>query len=437
MATSTLPDTWPEGYFDQTGQWVSTPGVRHWPGPWAVNPGPDGIARTEDDTVIVGQFTGDKEIYFSMTDYDLNDQEVPYAASGSGDQGFPLNIQMDIHAIGYGRSFAEYFIFFPMKIVYHGSDTLKGVYLGFYLDVDAPEYNASASINHREDWMAFIRSEYEPSVGADVDYNMAFIYDQESGGIGPYTGTGPVAYTAIKLLETPYATENIDLDGNGAPDIYSGEQLGITDWHWFRFENRPGAIRSQYREWEQYKLMSGGSKVTLWDESAKKWGDFKVSQGSLFMADTLSDGRIIELESVHLTPDAWFHADPSGRLNPHLDDFTIIGQTVVDLDAVFIMSCGPFTLTPGDSTTFSFALIMGESLDDLKLNARTAQTMYDLNYLGADPPAPPTVTVVPGDQRVTLYWGSESEESVDILSHYEDFEGYKIYRTSVHPSNNQ
>jgi len=155
------------------------------------------------------------------------------------------------------------------------------------------------------------------------------------------------------------------------------------------------------------------------------------------MNDTLSDGRIMRLESVHLTPDAWFHANAAGQLNTHFDDYDIIGKTVFDLDAVFIMSCGPFTLIPGDSTTFSFALIMGDNLNDLKLNARTAQTMYDLNYLGAEAPVPPTVTAVPGDGRATLYWDAISEESVDILTGYKDFEGYKIYRTSVHPSNNK
>jgi hypothetical protein len=438
MATSTIPDTWPEGYYDTTGAWHGTPGERHWPGPWAVNPGPDGIARTADDSVMVGQFTGDKEIFFSMNDFDLNDQGLQYAAAGGGNQGYPLDIQMDIHGIGYGRSFAEDFIFFPMKIQYHGQDTLKGVYLGFYLDVDAPEYNASGTINHREDWMAFIRSMYEPTIGSTVNYNMAFIYDQQSGGIGPYTaGPGPIAYTSVKLLETPKATENIDLDGDGITDITAGSQLGITDWHWFRWENRPGVIETKWREWEQYKLMSGGSKATLWDQATQTWGDFKVSQGKYFTADTMSDGRISQLESIHLAPDAWFHADAAGKLNPHFDDFSAFGVTLFDVDCVFIMSSGPFTLAPGASTTFSFALIMGDNLNDLKLNARTAQTMYDLNYLGADPPSPPTVTAVPGDGRVTLYWTDASESSKDILTRYKDFEGYKIYRTTQQPTNNQ
>ncbi|MFQ6676165.1 MAG: hypothetical protein ACE5LH_07445, partial [Fidelibacterota bacterium] len=421
LATSTDPQTWPE-----TG----------WPGSWAVDAGPDGIARTEDDSVLTGQFTGDKEVFFVMNDFDLNDKGLKYAeADDQTTQGHSLGIEMLIQAIGYGRSFAEDFIFFPMKIIYTGKDTLKGVYLGFHFDVDAPQFNEGGTINHRRDWMAVVREEYDPTLDTTYRYNMGYIYDQESE---PYGGPGPIAYTAIKLLETPLATENIDLDGDGEIDIETGEQLGITDWHWFRWENRPGVIKSEWQEWEQYKLMSGGSRATLWDHQKGRWGEFKVSQGELFMKDTLSDGRVFELTSQHIAPDAWFHSDENGVLNPHFDDYTIMErENWTDLDAVFIMSSGPFTLSPGDSTTFSFALIMGDDLEDLKLNARAAQIMYNLNYLGANPPAAPRVTAVPGDGEVTLYWDDGAEFSRDVLTRYADFEGYKIYRTTVHPANNQ
>lgn len=421
MATSTSEETWPE-----TG----------WPGGWAVDPGPDGIARTPDDVTLTGEFTGDKELFFVMNDFDLDDRGLKYAERDDDlTQGYSLDIQMNIQAIGYGRSFAEDLIFFPMKIIYTGQDTLKGVYLGFYIDVDAPEYNEGGTINHREDWMASLRNEVDPILDTTYRYNMGYIYDQESE---PYGGAGPIAYTSIKLLETPLATEDIDLDGDGVYDIHEGEQLGITDWHWFRWETRPGLIKSEWQEWEQYKLLSGGSKATLWDTKTQRWGDFKVSQGQLFSADTMWDGRVYELTSLHTAEDAWFHPDETGKLNPHFDDFTIMEREEwTDLDCVFIMSCGPFTLSPGDSTTFSFALIMGDNLEDLKLNARAAQIMYNLNYLGADPPKAPTVTAVAGDEEVTLYWDHVAESSVDVLSRYEDFEGYKIYKTTTHPANDQ
>src|SRR3989304_4620579 len=44
-------------------------------------------------------------------------------------------------------------------------------------------------------------------------------------------------------------------------------------------------------------------------------------------------------------------------------------------------------------------------------------------------PPKPNVTVVPGEDRVTLYWDNASENSIDPLTGFNDFEGYKIYRS--------
>ena len=84
------------------------------------------------------------------------------------------------------------------------------------------------------------------------------------------------------------------------------------------------------------------------------------------------------------------------------------------------MSSGPFDLAAGDTTTFSFAIVMGDDTSDVRFNARTAQFMYELNYLGADPPKPPTVCAVAGDGQVTLYWDRAAEESIDIMTGYRE-----------------
>ncbi|MFQ6091702.1 MAG: hypothetical protein ACE5OR_03295, partial [bacterium] len=48
------------------------------------------------------------------------------------------------------------------------------------------------------------------------------------------------------------------------------------------------------------------------------------------------------------------------------------------------------------------------------------------------PPAPdkPTLTAVPGDGKVTLYWDRKAEYSFDPVLKVHDFEGYKIYRAT-------
>jgi hypothetical protein len=417
MATSTLPHTWPEGFFDGSGSWISTPGERHWPGPWAVDPGVDGIARTEDDSILVGQFTGDQELFFSITDFDLDARGIPYCSNPRGNSaGYPIYVQVDIHAIGYGRSYAEDCIFFSMRIVYRGTDTLQGVYLGIWLISDAPTFSEHGFVGDaNDDWVGFIRTDDEDG----IDYNMAFIYDPS------------YAYTATKLLDTPISSHDIDLDGDEVIDVREGDPLGITDWHYVDGSlDWPGYVTVEHHHWEQYKIISGGSKATLWDASDSTWGDFVVSKGEVIEADTLSDGTPIRLLPQHHA--TFFHGD----LSSHIDEPPSITEDPAGGNYDFLMSSGPFTLRPGDTTGYTFALIMGEDLRDLKLNARTAQTMYNKNYLGADAPLPPAVTAVPGDRRVTLYWDDAAEHSTDLATEYKDFEGYKIYRTTRHPTNN-
>ncbi|MFQ6093743.1 MAG: hypothetical protein ACE5OR_13900, partial [bacterium] len=179
--------------------------------------------------------------------------------------------------------------------------------------------------------------------------------------------------------------------------------LGLTDWHWFEWENRPGVVVEDRQELIQYKVISGDNTDLMPEEDA-----------------------------------AYFHKDAEGNLDPHFDSPENIQRLYPNgTDCVFIMSSGPFEWAPHETTTFSFCLLMGEGRNDLKLNARTAQLMYDLNYLGASPPSPPVVTAVPGDGYVTLYWDAAAEEAVDIMTKYSDFEGYKIYRTTSDPGNNE
>lgn len=98
-------------------------------------------------------------------------------------------------------------------------------------------------------------------------------------------------------------------------------------------------------------------------------------------------------------------------------------------DNVFCFSTGPLTLAKGESQRFSMAIIMGENLQDLVLNATTSVKILEADYRFAQPPAKPVVHAVAEDGKVKLYWNTESEQSVDPFTQIKDFEGYKIYRS--------
>ena len=101
-------------------------------------------------------------------------------------------------------------------------------------------------------------------------------------------------------------------------------------------------------------------------------------------------------------------------------------------DYVFLYGSGSFPLRAGETKRFSIALIVGESFEDLILNAETVQQIYDVGYRFAKPPNKPTLKAIAGDQKVTLYWDAFAEQSEDPLSRENDFEGYVLYRSTDH-----
>lgn len=107
-------------------------------------------------------------------------------------------------------------------------------------------------------------------------------------------------------------------------------------------------------------------------------------------------------------------------------------------DGDFIYGSGYFPLVASNTERFSLALVYGggnggtvdDDIADLLKHKKTVQKIYDANYQFPQPPTMPTLTAVPGDGKVTLYWNRVAEESVDPALGIKDFEGYKLYKST-------
>ena len=97
-------------------------------------------------------------------------------------------------------------------------------------------------------------------------------------------------------------------------------------------------------------------------------------------------------------------------------------------DGDFIFGSGYFPLRAGRTERFSLALAFGDNFDAVLKTKQIAQTIYNANYNFPRPPDKPTVSAVPEDGKVTLYWDKIAENSVDPTLRIKDFEGYKIYK---------
>ncbi len=319
----------------------------------------------------------------------------------------------------------------------------KGLYLGFYMDADVLSTDAAGNFSvhtNDDDYMQYIdclisKEEYPdgcPEVQGDqLRISMAVIgdYDGISNAARGYSMDpsnsdvmGPdFGVVAVQLLDSPYATDPVDLDQDGFNDIFPGEELKMTDWHWFDWYNRPGVVSS-----ESNTNCCAGEPGRAQAKN-KELIQYKVISGD--------NTQLSDFEKK-----AFFHtADPENdldsELNPHFDSLEGLQQTSFftqgddGLDCVLEMSSGPFDLDVGETVSFSFSIIYGQNIEDLKLNAKFAQIMYNSHYQGYTAPATPELMAITKHNAVELYWDDFSEKSKDVITGYTDFEGYKIYKS--------
>ena len=103
---------------------------------------------------------------------------------------------------------------------------------------------------------------------------------------------------------------------------------------------------------------------------------------------------------------------------------------VLNYNIGFLFASGPFRLEAGRRERFSLALAYGDDLTELESNVETVQSIYNANYQFATPPPLPTVRASAGDGYVTLSWDNAAERSVDPVTNRNDFEGYRVYRST-------
>ena len=116
----------------------------------------------------------------------------------------------------------------------------KDVYLGFYFDsIDVwADYKGNTNVfTNQDDYMEYYWNKIEHE-GDSLLISLAMTYDYD----GNSNGATDIGIVAAQLLDTPLATKEIDLNKDGIIDIYPGEPLKMTDWHWFDWYNRPGVV---------------------------------------------------------------------------------------------------------------------------------------------------------------------------------------------------
>jgi len=405
------PDSWPSSWYDPVlGRYV-------WPG-----------YLSRDAT------QADLEAFYVMDDRDNKEHAYFPFPEDSSKRG--LGVQVQVRALQWANPLAEDCIFFVYTITNVSPKTLDSVIFGMYGDADIGG-GAPTSSEQTDDDAFFVPPHNVPNY-PPVDNipvyarSMVYIYDHD--GKGEF-GLKP-GYFGYKFLESPgNPYDGIDNDGDGMID--ESQQDGIDndgDWNPLVDDVGVDGVPGTGDEGEGDGIPTRGKLL---------------ADGSL---DPLSPGEpnfeftdLDESDMIGLTSFNAYVWNPTEtgrgtdekmwrRLLP--GNFSEIEQTV---DLVCIYGSGFITLRPGDTRRFSIALLLGEDLNDLLLNAETVQRIYNANYRFYRPPERPKVRAVAGDRRVVLYWDTRAERSFDPLFGRNpldandpgyDFEGYVIYRST-------
>ena len=119
--------------------------------------------------------------------------------------------------------------------------------------------------------------------------------------------------------------------------------------------------------------------------------------------------------------------------------FMIPGDLDIDIpepgENDLVITSSLFPLKAGQTESMSVSVQLGIDRDQVLDSRDKALQAYLEDYQFAQAPITPSLTAVPGNGKVTLYWDSDSEESFDpflagLGLEARDFEGYRIYRST-------
>jgi len=420
-AQSTKPGTWPE-------QWsralpLITP---EWDGYWFGYFG-RGVLNADVETFFVMDDSQDREWYRPPYSY----QPILGDATRGG-----LGLRMEVRAFQWSHVLAEDIIFFHYDIINISDTDYDSTLFGFYSDTGVGGLSDGAD---------------NANFNQLLDLAYAFDADGVSNDPPPQWNCGYVGYAFLESPGNAFngINDDEDFDLLGAPMIDERRDDGIDndkDWIGYVDLNLNGVWDPD--ENEPLNNDVGADGVGPFDpqyinpDAGEGDGVPTAGEPSFDATDKDESDQIgltslaIEVLSNKGPTAIWPKNDNViwEKMQPGTFDTTIQNANIQ-----ILFGSGPFPLKKNLRERFSVALVFGSNYEDLVFNKETVQQIYNANYNFAKPPYKATLTAIPGDKRVFLFWDAVAEESRDQFLGYEqgdptlgykkDFEGYLIYRS--------
>jgi hypothetical protein len=445
IAISNDPRTWPDIWPDKASD-AFDPG---WAGSW------NGYFGKRPNADQESFFVMDDDFYDAWNFY-------PDATRDMTRRG--LGLRVEVRGFQWANPQATNVIFWHYDIVNEGTTDYADIIFGLYMDsgVGGSTYSCDGIAESDDDNAYFDRS---------LGLNLTYTWDKFGRGTDLAGNCSRTGYLGYAYLETPgnsYNSADDDQDGivdekrDGSP----GELIIGRDniraavqarYNLAQFEAFYGPLTSRpaYRAgrwWTGDENLTwvadyddvGGDGVAGTNDPGE--GDGKPTDGEPDYNQTDKD----ESDQIGLTGFKMNRIKGPSRNDP-VDDIVFFGlwppllyqqftdptpanrfdnAVVLNYNIGFLFASGPFLLPEGKRERFSLALAYGADLDELRTQVKTVQQIYNANYQFAVPPPTPVVRAEAGDSFVRLSWSDVSERGIDPVTRENDFEGYRIYRST-------
>lgn len=435
--------TWPDQWYDK----LDDPDDPGWSGSWNGYFGKEPKADQESYHVVDDNFY---DAWFYYPDSRDNTRRG-------------LGLRVGIRGFQWSNPQAGRVLFFHYDITNESTTKYdKNIIFGMYMDtgVGGSGLGPNGFFESDDDNAFFDKS---------FDLNLVYTWDNYGNGV-----QGPTGYLGYSYLETPgNPTDFIDNDVDGITDEKRDSGPGIeiigqesimnyllSNYDIAKFEalNGPITLRPAYLtgvwwtgdedlDWVAEYYDTGGDGVFGTGDTGEKDNMPTLGETNFDRTD-IDESDMIGLTGFKLNRIKSAPGNPSSEV----DDINFYYGTVnwperlyniftnpdsafgaplaLNYNIGFLFASGPFVLDAGKTERFSLALGFGQNLRELETTTRVVQQIYEANYQFAVPPPMPTLSSFSGDEFVTLTWDNVSERAFDPITNNNDFEGYRIYRST-------
>ncbi|MCI0512132.1 hypothetical protein L0128_02865 [candidate division KSB1 bacterium] len=470
-AMSNRPTSWPPEGWPDIGRQLK------WPGEWDGRFG-RGIIYADLETYFVANDAQDQE-YLGPEDkvkyYPRPGKLIGEYRQTTIQNGLPwggLGIRVEQRGFQWNNPQARDAIFWEYNIANVSEYDLRDVAFGYWVDNAIGDAIAGSG---DDDELGFF----------DTKIDMAYSWDIDAIGQGGFpTGTMGFAY-----LESPgLGYDGIDNDQDGLLDEKRdndavnkiGPTEGITDLKAFLeyYRLTEADLKEHWdadedQDWEDGIDLNGDGIYQISEFAGDDVGldgvgpnelnytgpdegecnhrpDRKEGQSEPNFAETdVTESDMVGLTSFQLFPiqphsppyNKWFRNDKS--MWEVIGTLTLIESIEWTSNLVETFASGPFPLFQGRTERISMSELHSyDPLEGLNTSEHTApalfevkrivQVIYEKDYRFAQPPKMPTLTATAADGQVILTWDdfSDTKTRDPFLGNVNDFEGYKLFRTT-------